>query len=244
MKQDIYINIIQTNKKKLAILVDPDKTDNNNLDMLSKIAASGKVDFFFVGGSLTANFSDDIINYLKTKTNVPVILFPGSLLQFSPSADAILLLSLISGRNPELLIGNHVAVAPVLKKSNMEVLPTGYILINTGKTSSVEYISNTTPIPENKDDIVLATALAGEFLGMKLIYLEAGSGADKAIAPGLISKIKNNISIPLIVGGGIRTKDDVKKACEAGADIIVLGTVAEKNIQKINSFSDIIHSYR
>ena len=243
MKQDIYKNIIQSKKKKLAVLVDPDKTDNNNLNSLSEIAALGKVDFFLIGGSLTATFSDDIIKYLKTKTKVPVILFPGNLLQFSPDADAILLLSLISGRNPELLIGNHVAVAPVLKKSKMEVMPTGYILVNTGKTSSVEYISNTTPVPEDKEDIVLATALAGEFLGMKLIYLEAGSGADKAIAPGLISKLKNNINIPLIVGGGIRTEEDVKKTCDAGADIIVLGTVAEKKLQKISSFSDIIHSY-
>ncbi len=244
MNQSIYNSIIKNNKKKLAILIDPDKFDDEYITGLLQLANAGKIDFFFVGGSIVAQNPERIILYLKKYSQVPVVLFPGSLLQFSPEADAILLLSLISGRNPELLIGNHVAVAPLLKKSKMEILPTGYILINTGSvTTSVEYISNTVPIPDSKTDIVVATALAGEMLGLKLIYLEAGSGANQAIAPNLIQKVKQNIKIPLIVGGGIKTDKQLKDACDAGTDIIVIGTAAEKNLRQISNFSDIIHSY-
>ena len=243
MNQNIYNSIIKKNNKKLAILIDPDKFDDGYITGLLQLANAGKIDFFFVGGSIVAQNPERIILYLKKYSQVPVVLFPGSLLQFSPEADAILLLSLISGRNPELLIGNHVAVAPLLKKSKMEILPTGYILINTGSTTSVEYISNTVPIPDSKTDIVVATALAGEMLGLKLIYLEAGSGANQAIAPNLIQKVKQNIKIPLIVGGGIKTDKQLKDACNAGADIIVIGTAAEKDLSQLSVFSDIIHSY-
>ncbi|MCF6241274.1 MAG: geranylgeranylglyceryl/heptaprenylglyceryl phosphate synthase [Bacteroidales bacterium] len=242
MKKSIYNSIIKKTKK-LAILIDPDKVDTANISGLIQLANKGKIDFFFVGGSLVAEKPEKIIIHLKKHSKVPVILFPGSLLQFTPSADAILLLSLISGRNPELLIGNHVALAPFLKKSKMQVLPTGYILINTGSTSSVEYISNTVPIPDNKTDIVVATAIAGEMLGLKLIYLEAGSGAQRSVSSELIDEVKQNINIPLIVGGGIKTEQHIKNVCDAGADIIVLGTVAEKELGQINKFSDIIHSY-
>lgn len=243
MKQSIYHNIIKSNKKKLALLIDPDKADDRQMTGIVKLANSGKIDFFFVGGSIVTENPERIISYLKMHSKVPVVLFPGSLLQYNPNADAILLLSLISGRNPELLIGNHVAVAPVLKKSNMEILATGYILINTGSTSSVEYISNTVPIPVNKNDIVVATALAGEMLGLKMIYLEAGSGASRAIPPELIKQVKQNINIPLIVGGGIKTDKQLKEACEAGADIVVIGTALEKKISLLSKFSDIVHSY-
>ncbi len=243
MNPNIYHSIVKNNSKQLAILIDPDKFDDEYITVLLQLANAGKIDFFFVGGSIVAQNPERIILYLKKYSQVPVVLFPGSLLQFSPEADAILLLSLISGRNPELLIGNHVAVAPLLKKSKMEILPTGYILINTGSTTSVEYISNTVPIPDSKTDIVVATALAGEMLGLKLIYLEAGSGANQAIASNLIQKVKQNIKIPLIVGGGIKTDKQLKDACNAGADIIVIGTAAEKDLSQLSVFSDIIHSY-
>ncbi len=243
MKESIYHNIINKNNKKLAILIDPDKADEFYINALLQLADRGQIDFFFVGGSLVAENPEKIILNLKKHTRVPVILFPGSLLQYTHSADAILLLSLISGRNPELLIGNQVAVAPFLKKSNMEVLSTGYILINTGSITSVEYISNTVPIPDNKIDIVVATAIAGEMLGLKLIYLEAGSGAQRTVSPELIQNVKQNITVPLIVGGGIKTEQQIKNICNAGADIIVLGTAIEKDLKQLIDFSEIIHSY-
>jgi len=243
MKQIIYEKIIKKQSKKLAILIDPDKANDEHLAKLLQLADKGKIDFFFVGGSLISEHPEKTIHYLKEKTKTPVILFPGSLLQFTPNADAILLLSLISGRNPELLIGNHVTVAPLLKKSKMEILPTGYILINTGTTTSVEYISNTVPIPANKVDIAAATALAGEMLGLKLIYLDAGSGAESPLPFELIQEVKNNLKIPLIVGGGLKSKEQIKTVCEAGADIIVLGTSAEQNIHQISGFSEIIKGY-
>lgn len=168
-------------KKSIAVLVDPDKINElSKLDSLLRLAAENCVDYFFVGGSLvsTTNLSA-IIKYIKRHVTLPVVLFPGSALQIDPSADAILFLSLISGRNPDLLIGQHVIAAPIIKSNNLEVLPTGYMLINSGKTTSVAYISNTTPIPEDKYSLAACTAMAGERLGLQLIYLDAGSGAER-----------------------------------------------------------------
>jgi putative glycerol-1-phosphate prenyltransferase len=243
MKNSIYHSIINKKNKKLAVLIDPDKADEFYINALLQLADREQIDFFFVGGSLLAENPEKLILKLKKHTSVPVILFPGSLLQYTHSADAILLLSLISGRNPELLIGNQVAVAPFLKKSRMEILSTGYILINTGSITSVEYISNTLPIPDNKTDIVVATAIAGEMLGLKLIYLEAGSGAQRTVSPELIQNVKDNIAVPLIVGGGIKTEQQLKDICNAGADIIVLGTAIEEDLKQLIHFSGIIHSY-
>jgi len=226
------INKVNEKKKQIAILFDPDKVEIDcecffkKIDLITK----ANVDLIFVGGSLIHKNIEKLIVEIKKLTTIPVILFPGSIYQVSDKADAILFLSLISGRNPEFLIGNHVTSANFIRQSNLEVIPTGYLLIEGGKTSSVEYISNTKPIPRDKTDIAVATAIAGEMLGMKLIYLDAGSGALEIVPVEMICQVKVNINIPLIIGGGIRTKEDAQKIFEAGADIIVVGTAFENNI--------------
>ena len=220
---------LKKGKKLFTLLIDPDNHTDNSLIELIKTANKSNVDLIFVGGSLLNNAIDHSVELIKKNTKIPVILFPGSLLQITPKADGILLLSLISGRNPDLLIGNHVIASAHIKHSKLEVLPTGYILIEGGKSTSVEYMSNTRPIPSDKIDIAIATALAGEMLGLRYIYLEAGSGANNSINYNLIKGVKENINIPLIVGGGIKTTEYVKSAIEAGADIIVVGTAIEKN---------------
>ncbi|NJO69784.1 MAG: phosphoglycerol geranylgeranyltransferase [Bacteroidetes bacterium] len=179
---------------------------------------------------------NQLIQTIKQETNVPVFLFPGNLLQLCDQADGILLLSLISGRNPEYLIGNHVLAAPFLKTTGMEIIPTGYILVETGTKTAVEYISNTTAIPAGKTDIVVSTAMAGEMLGLKVIYLEGGSGADKPVNKTLIEEVKKHINIPLIVGGGIRAANQARDAYDAGADILVLGNVLEENPELLKDF--------
>lgn len=215
--------------KQLAILVDPDRINREKIQYLSKIADKGLVDFFLLGGSIVSEPIEPVVKMFKELTDVPVILFPGSVLQVTPLADAIFFLSLISGRNPEYLIGNHVTIAPFLKKSGIEVISTGYILVENGKTTSVEYISNSRPIPADKPDIILATAIAGEMLGNKLIYIEAGSGAVNSASVGTIQLLKKNLTVPLIVGGGIRTVQTAVELCSAGADILVLGSVMEND---------------
>ena len=220
---------ISNNKKLFTLLIDPDQHTTESLTNLSKNADESGVDLIFVGGSLLNNDIDKSLELIKKNTNIPALLFPGNLLQITNKADGILLLSLISGRNPDLLIGNHVIASARIKKSNLEVLPTGYILIEGGTSTSVEYMSNTKPIPAEKIDIAIATAMAGEMLGLKYIYLEAGSGAKTSINIKLIKGVKENINIPLIVGGGIKTPNDVKSAVNAGADIIVIGNVIEQN---------------
>src|SRR5204862_5041307 len=204
---DILQQRQQLGKKSIAVLIDPDKAeDPAKLKHLINLASENCVDFFFVGGSLitTPNLSD-VIQSIKEDVNIPVVLFPGSSLQIDPSADAILFLSLISGRNPDLLIGQHVQAAPILKNNRMEVLPTGYMLVSSGRTTSVAYISNTTPIPEDKYSLAACTALAGEMLGLRLIYLDAGSGAEREINPRMISAVRKSIDVSMIVGGGITT---------------------------------------
>jgi putative glycerol-1-phosphate prenyltransferase len=219
----------QNKEKMVSLLIDPDNHDLESLDNIINIANLASIDFLLIGGSIITKSFNDKIDNIKKKTDLPVYLFPGNLLQLCDHADGILLLSLISGRNPELLIGNHVIAAPFLKNSHMEIIPTGYILIDTGSRTSVEYMSNTRPIPANKPEIAVATALAGEMLGHKLIYLEGGSGAEQTINKQLISEVKKNISIPLIVGGGIRSATQAHQIFKAGADVIVIGTVAEES---------------
>ena len=237
------LNNYNKGKKQLALLIDPDKYTSAGLKKTINDANKANVDFILVGGSLMFHNHVNVISHIKSETKIPVILFPGSLLQISPDADAILFLSLISGRNPDFLIGNHVVAAPLLKKSKIEIIPTGYILVEGGRTTSVEYMSNTKPIPGNKIDIAVATALAGEMSGHKLIYIEAGSGAEIPVTSEIMTAVKKNIAIPLIVGGGIRTNDSLKKACKAGADIIVIGTAFETNTSSIETFSKIIHEF-
>jgi phosphoglycerol geranylgeranyltransferase len=225
----IYPHILQTLKtrKLFILLIDPDKEDNTSLGKLLDTAGQCNVDLLLVGGSLISAPLDEPLAFIRSKTSLPVVLFPGSLLQVSPHADGILLLSLISGRNPEYLIGNHVIAAPLLKHSGLEIIPTGYILVENGRSTSVEYISQTKPIPADKMDIATATAMAGEMLGLKLLYLEAGSGAMRTVPAEIVRSVKQNTSIPLFVGGGIRTPGDVKAMYDAGADAVVVGTAVE-----------------
>ncbi|MBN1599924.1 MAG: geranylgeranylglyceryl/heptaprenylglyceryl phosphate synthase [Bacteroidales bacterium] len=228
-------NDISTPGKKFALLIDPDKYTVHSLIATLYAAEELKINYILVGGSLVSDQIDCTIEIIKKHTNIPVLLFPGSLLQLSNKADAILLLSLISGRNPDYLIGNHVLAAPYLKKSGLEIIPTGYILVGEGNGSSVEYISNTKPIPSHKHDLVIATALAGELIGNKIIYLESGSGANQPASPELIRKVKQNISLPLIVGGGLKSPEQVYEISKAGADVVVIGNAVEKSLEVLAS---------
>jgi putative glycerol-1-phosphate prenyltransferase len=216
-------------KKSIALLLDPDKAKGDSLIRILEIANKNNTDYIFAGGSLTFNSIDILIDEIRKHSSIPVVLFPGNLLQLTLHADKILLLSLISGRNPELLIGNHVIAAPFLKNIKEKLISTGYILIGNGHKTTVEYISQTESIPANKPEIAVATALAGEMLGLKMIYLEAGSGASSHVPVNLIKSVRQNISIPLAVGGGIRNKEQVEDVFNAGADLIVLGNGCESN---------------
>jgi phosphoglycerol geranylgeranyltransferase len=235
----------QQGKKSIAVLVDPDKVDNpSSLDPLIRLANENCVDYFFIGGSLvTTTNMGDVIRHIKESVSIPVVLFPGSSLQIDPLADAILFLSLISGRNPDFLIGQHVIAAPILKNNKIEVMPTGYILINSGRLTSVAYVSNTTPIPEDKYSLAACTALAGEMLGHRLIYLDAGSGAEREINAKMISTVRKTINVPLIVGGGINTSRKAITALEAGADMIVIGNALEKDPNLLTEISDKVYDW-
>jgi putative glycerol-1-phosphate prenyltransferase len=244
MKKDVYNIILKSKssgKKLFAVLVDPDKFDAAEVIERSKKAS---VDLIMVGGSILSNGNfESCIQTLKKSTKIPVIIFPGNNLQISKNADAILLLSLISGRNPELLIGKHVIAAPLLKASKLEILPTGYMLIESGKQTAALYMSNTNPIPYEKDDIASCTALAGEMLGLKLIYMDAGSGALKPVTASMIKKVSSILSVPLIVGGGINSVEKTVNACKAGADIIVVGNAIENDPSLIGAISKTVHSF-
>lgn len=221
-------NLFTQNTKQLALLIDPDKHTPQSLQFIAQSAQSLGVDYIFVGGSLLTTDISECIRSIKQAYAGPVIIFPGHANQVSREADAILFLSLISGRNPEFLIGNHVIAAPAIKQAGLEVIPTGYILIECGKTTSVEYMSNTKPIPRTKPDIAIATAMAGEMLGLRALYIEAGSGADERVETSIVSKIKQACSIPIIVGGGIQTPQQLQEIYSAGADIAVIGTIIEQ----------------
>lgn len=239
----IYPHILdQTAKgrKQLAVLIDPDKTDPDSLGQLCAQAQKAGVDYFFVGGSLvTGDFLHQSISVLKENSQVPVLLFPGNALQVSDKADGLLLLSLISGRNPEMLIGNHVVAAPMIKRAGLEVIPTGYMLVESGRLTSVLYMSNTTPIPSEKNDIAQCTAMAGEMLGLKLIYMDAGSGANCSISTTMIQAVRQSISLPLLIGGGIRSGRQAQACWEAGADIVVIGNILEKSPEVLSQMIEI-----
>jgi phosphoglycerol geranylgeranyltransferase len=230
-------------RKMFALHVDPDKYDDESLVRIGKAAGQNGIDFILTGGSLISNPIDHVVRILKENTDVPVILFPGNVMQISGNADGIFLLCLISGRNPEYLIGNHVIAAPILKKSGLEIIPTSYILIENGRLTSVEYISNTKPIPADKVELAVATALAGEMLGHRLLYLEAGSGAIEPVKTNLIAEVKRNITIPLIVGGGIQKPDQLYAIYDAGADVIVIGTALEKDLNNLEVLAGAAQEY-
>jgi len=246
MKQALYQQFLekkQSGRKSFAVLIDPDKVDNEKIDQLVALALDAKVDYFFVGGSLIiSNHLDARIQQLKSLSNIPVLLFPGSPSQVSKYADGLLYLSLISGRNPELLIGQHVLSASAVKNSGLEIIPTGYMVVDGGAPTTVSYISNAMPIPADKNDIAMCTAMAGEMLGMKLIYMDAGSGAKRPITETMIEKVARNVAIPVIVGGGIIEPEKAYRNCKAGADVIVVGNAIEKDPSLITEISHAVHS--
>ncbi len=229
-------------RKQFAVLVDPDKITIPRLEQLIEMAVEASVDYFLVGSSLLLRDGlDACLEVIKRQCKIPRILFPGNALQLSKEADGILLLSLISGRNPELLIGQHVIAAPYLRQSGLEILPTGYMLIDGGVPTSVSYMSNTTPIPRDKKDIAQCTAMAGEMLGLQLIYLDAGSGARHAIKPEMIEAVSRAVRTPIIVGGGIRTAEHAQTAAKAGADLIIVGNAIEKNPGLLAEMTQAVH---
>jgi phosphoglycerol geranylgeranyltransferase len=246
MQRNIHTSLQQAKdqgEKKFVVLVDPDKVKLGQMDSILDLASKAQVDYFFIGGSLIVNnMLDHCLQRIKQACGIPTILFPGNSFQLSYKADGILFLSLISGRNADLLIGNHVLAAPYLKMSPLEILSTGYMLVDGGVATTVSYISNTQPIPSTKDDVALCTALAGEMLGLKLIYMDAGSGAKNPVSTSMIDTVSSGIQIPLIVGGGIRTPEQALEKAKAGADVIVVGNAIEKNPELIIEMAEAVHS--
>ncbi|MCP3929717.1 MAG: geranylgeranylglyceryl/heptaprenylglyceryl phosphate synthase [Bacteroidetes bacterium] len=233
----------KSGQKKFVVLIDPDKVRLGNMDKVLDLAIQAKVDYFFIGGSLIVNnMLDKCLQSIRDQCNIPMILFPGNSYQLTYKADGVLFLSLISGRNAELLIGSHVVAAPYLKLSPLEILPTGYMLIDGGIPTAVQYISNTRPIPYVKDDIAVCTAMAGEMLGLRLIFMDAGSGAHTPISEDMIEAVSGAIDIPLIIGGGIRTPEKALANAKAGADVIVVGNAIEKDPNLIIEMSEAVHS--
>ncbi len=248
MKGTIYQSMLSGKKKghkSFAVLVDPDKVNPPKVDELTSLAVAAGVDYLLVGGSLVvSNHLDEVVQQIKKNCDIPVILFPGTPSQVSVYADALLYLSLISGRNAELLIGQHVISAPFVKKSGLEIMSTGYMVIDGGAPTTVSYISNANPIPSDKNEIAVCTAMAGEMLGMKLVYMDAGSGARRPISEDMIAQVAACIEVPLIVGGGIRDPEKAYRNCKAGADVIVVGNAIEKEASLIREMSDAVHAVK
>jgi len=240
---DIFLKRKKEGRKNFSVLIDPDKVNPQKLDELVRLGENAGVDYFFLGGSLViSNHLDDCVKHIKQQTDIPVILFPGSPSQLSRYADGLLYLSLISGRNPELLIGQHVISAPAVRQSGIEIMPTGYMVIDGGAPTTVSYISHASPIPSDKNEIAMCTAMAGEMLGMKLIYMDAGSGARKPITEAMIEKVASVIEIPLIIGGGITSPEKAYRNCQSGADVIVVGNAIEKDPGLIREMSAAVHA--
>ena len=236
------VNRKEEGKKAFAVLIDPDDVSFESLMQLIRLSVESKVDYFLVGGSLlTENQLDTTIQTIKENCAIPIILFPGNSMHIDSRADGILFLSLISGRNSEYLIGQQVVAAPVLKRSGLEVLSTGYMLVDAGKATTVSYISATHPLPADKPSIAVATAMAGEMMGMKLIYMDAGSGAMHPISPKMISKVSRAIEVPLVVGGGINTIEKAQDAIRSGADIIVVGNKIEEDPQFLIEVANLVN---
>jgi phosphoglycerol geranylgeranyltransferase len=246
MKPLIYDTLLAKKRKRqrsFAVLIDPDKVDTGKIEELTGLAVSAGVDYLFVGGSLViSNHLDEVVQDIRRNCSIPIILFPGTPSQVSRFADGLLYLSLISGRNPELLIGAHVISAPAVRQSGLEIISTGYMVIDGGAPTTVSYISNASPIPADKNEIALCTAMAGEMLGMKLIYMDAGSGARHPIREEMIACVAEHIEVPLVVGGGIRDAEKAYRNCKAGADLIVVGNAIEKDITLLKEMADAVHS--
>ena len=236
--QNLYQNILIAKKnrqKLLAILIDPEKVSIEQAIILSDKIKKSSATHIFVGGStFSGTHLDELISVIKTTTQLPVLIFPGHPSQISNEADGILFLSLLSGRNPEYLIEHHINSVEALEKSNLEIIPTGYLLIDGGKETAVQRVSQTQPIENNNIELAYKTAKAGEFLGKKLIYLEAGSGANQHVSLEMIRYVAQNIEIPLIVGGGIRSMKTIQEVYNAGADLVVIGTAFENDTNFFN----------
>lgn len=233
MKQSVYELILQArsqHRKLFALLIDPDRVRLDKLDETIQVLESATVDLLLVGGSLILDDQlDHCVRHLRRRTQLPVVLFPGSACQITSEADALLLLSLISGRNPELLIGQHVVAAPYLRASGLEILATGYMLIDGGKLTTATYMSQAAPIPADKPDIAVCTAMAGEMLGLRMLYLDTGSGAMHPVYPETIRQVRAATQVPLLVGGGLRTPGQVTQQLAAGADMVVVGSAIERD---------------
>lgn len=231
-------------RKLLAVLIDPDfGQDEAVLERTVQNACMAKADLLFVGGSLLTSASfDRCVEQVKALSDRPVVLFPGSPAQLSGHADAVLFLSLISGRNPELLIGHHVTAAPSIKALGLEAIPTGYMLVDGGRPTTVSYVSQTLPLPHDKPGIAAATALAGELLGLRTMYMDTGSGAQRTVSPAMMAAVRKAVNVPLIVGGGIRDAATARALCEAGADVLVVGTAFEQDPELIFAMSEAVHA--
>ncbi len=240
-------------RKLLAVLIDPDfGQDEARLERTVQNACMAKADLFFVGGSLlTSSAFDHCVQRVRaltrsasnhgTTSDPPIVLFPGSPAQLSAHADAVLFLSLISGRNAELLIGHHVTAAPTVKALGIEAVPTGYMLVDGGKPTTVSYVSQTVPIPHDKAGIAAATAMAGELLGLRTIYMDTGSGAQRTVDPAMVRAVRQHVDLPIIVGGGIRDAATARALCHAGADVVVVGTAFEEDPERIFAMSEAVH---
>lgn len=227
---DIILPAYKEHKHLFAILIDPDKCSEERLSSIKTAMGEYTPDMILVGGSLVmGSTSDAVLTCQKFYPRTPVVLFPGDETQLTPIADAVMVLSLLSGRNPEYLIGQHVRASVKIKQMGLQTIPTGYILIDGGNITSVQYISNTMPIPREKTDIAVATALASEQLGHKMVYLEGGSGALKHVPLEMIKAVRKSITIPLIVGGGLKNAEDIRNVFDAGADIVVVGSAIERD---------------
>lgn len=241
LKGSLYEKILEDSSegiKKLAVLIDPDQVTREGLMKTINLSVQYKIDYFFVGGSLIMeDCLDFCLQMIKEHSDIPAVIFPGNDLQINEKADAILYLSLISGRNPDFLIGKHVVSAPLLAKTNIEVVSTGYMLIDSGAQTTASYISNTQPIPSNKPNIAISTAMAGELLGLKLIFMDGGSGAMNPVSKEMINAVKSKVNVPVIIGGGIRSKEKVKENFDAGADIVVIGNAIEKDAEIIKEIA-------
>lgn len=231
--------------KQLAVLIDPDKAEAPHLSSLCNNANRAEVDLILVGGSyMSGGNVEQCILEIKKLTSIPVVIFPGSVMQVSKHADAILFLSLISGRNADMLIGTQVLAAPIIKKAALEPIATGYMLIESGNITTAHYLSGSMPIPRTKNDLAAGTALAGQMLGLQCIYMDAGSGAQQYIVPEMIKAVRLQLDIPLIVGGGITTPEIAKQQCDAGADMVVVGSAIEKNVASLASFAHAVHGIK
>lgn len=230
-------------RKLLAVLIDPDQAaDTHQLERTVQNACTAKADLIFVGGSLMATDGfDACVRRVKELSDRPVVLFPGSPAQLSAHADAVLFLSLISGRNPELLIGHHVTAAPRVKALGIEAIPTGYMLVDGGRMTTAHYVSQTSPIPHDKPNIAGATALAGSLLGLRTIYMDTGSGAKRTVSEAMIFAVRSCVDAPIIVGGGIRDGATARALCSAGADVVVVGTAVEEDPEAVFALSEAVH---